>query len=30
MPAFAGRWLRVGPLGVFDSTKPVGAASGRR
>jgi len=23
-PAFAGQWLRVGPLGVFDSTKPVG------
>ena len=21
-PAFAGQWLRVGPLGVFDSTKP--------
>jgi hypothetical protein len=23
-PAFAGQWLRVGPLGVFDSTKPSG------
>jgi hypothetical protein len=23
-PAFAGQWLRVGPLGVFDSTKPPG------
>jgi hypothetical protein len=23
-PAFAGQWLRVGPLGVFDSAKPVG------
>jgi hypothetical protein len=23
-PAFAGQWQRVGPLGVFDSTKPVG------
>src|SRR5471032_1433783 len=22
-PAFAGQWQRVGPLGVFDSTKPV-------
>ena len=21
-PAMAGQWLRVGPLGVFDSTKP--------
>src|SRR5436190_18192911 len=21
-PAFAGQWQRVGPLGVFDSTKP--------
>src|SRR5947199_13764 len=23
-PAFAGQWQRVGPLGVFDSTKPSG------
>jgi hypothetical protein len=23
-PDFAGQWLRVGPLGVFDSTKPPG------
>ncbi len=23
-PAFAGQWLRVGPLGVFDPTKPPG------
>jgi hypothetical protein len=23
-PAFAGQWQRVGPLGVFDSTKPPG------
>lgn len=23
-PAFAGQWIRVGPLGVFDSTKPPG------
>jgi len=23
-PAMGGQWLRVGPLGVFDSTKPVG------
>ena len=23
-PAFAGQWQRIGPLGVFDSTKPPG------
>ena len=23
-PNMAGQWLRVGPLGVFDSAKPVG------
>ena len=23
-PAFAGQWLRIGPLGVFDPTKPPG------
>src|ERR1700722_8998320 len=23
-PDMAGQWIRVGPLGVFDSTKPIG------